>query len=280
MDYIEVSVSFKTGKEVFSEIITAEFADLPFDSFVQEQSTLKAYLPKPDWKNSESAIKSIIDRYEDSITGYGILEIPHQNWNALWESSYEPVYIGDDVVIKAPFHVYFEPRNFVIEIEPNMSFGTGHHPTTELMIKAMLNLPLEQKDVCDFGCGSGILSIFAGLKGANGLGIEIDDEAAKAAQKNIELNKIETFRILAGDIAILEKSPLTFDIILANINRNVIEESVSTFYDKTRTGAFLLCAGFLDIDAPALITNLEKFGFHLISSQSKDGWTMLLTKRL
>lgn len=280
MDYTELNISFKIGNEGFLEIITAELADLPFDSFVQEHLVLKAYIPKQEWPPSMAAINSILDKYNEVIASHAIVEIPHQNWNAIWESGYDPVFIGEDVMIKAPFHSNADERKYTIVIEPNMSFGTGHHPTTELMINAMQNLPLDQKDVCDFGCGSGVLSIFAALRGANGLGIEIDEEAAKAAQKNIELNRIESFRILQGDLEILQKSNFTFDIILANINRNVIEESVTTFYEKTRTGAFLICAGFLDTDAPALIVHLEKYGFGLVSSQSKEGWTMLLTKRL
>jgi ribosomal protein L11 methyltransferase len=148
-----------------------------------------------------------------------------------------------------------------------------------MILEAMENIPLENKDLCDFGCGSGILSIYAAQRGAHGFGIEIDVNAAEAARQNLFLNNAQGFNILTGDLSTPEKSTITFDVILANINRNVIEESIHVFYKKARPGAYLFCAGFLNEDAAQLSRHLEQAGFTTIEKRSREGWTMLLTRR-
>lgn len=275
MDYIELNI--RVSDPSFTEIIEAELAELPFDSFQSNGPLLQAYMPTEHYKGE--AVEQALAHYQEHILDLQTKEIPHQNWNALWESNYEPVYIGADIVITAPFHSHAEERKYNLTIEPNMSFGTGHHPTTYMILEAMENIPLENKDLCDFGCGSGILSIYAAQRGAHGFGIEIDVNAAEAARQNLFLNNAQGFNILTGDLSTLEKSTITFDVILANINRNVIEESVHVFYKKARPGAYLFCAGFLNEDAEQLSQHLEQAGFNTIESRSREGWTMLLTRR-
>lgn len=275
MDYIELNIQL--DNPVYAEILEAELAELPFDSFQIEASKLKAYIPADHFRNEE--VDVILKPYQAYIEDISIVEIAHQNWNQLWESSYDPAYIGNDIVIKAPFHTHTEARKHIIIIDPNMSFGTGHHPTTHMILEAMENIPIENKDICDFGCGSGILSIYAAARGARGFGIEIDAKAAESARQNLFLNKTQGFNILTGDLSTLEKSQITFDVLLANINRNVIEESVHVFHEKARSGAYLFCAGFLDEDAEQLSQHLEQAGFPIIDQQTRDGWTMLLTRR-
>lgn len=275
MDYIELNIRVK-GPD-FTEIIAAELTELPFDSFQTEAQDIRAYMPEVQFDQKE--VDEALAPYLQQIDDLEVKIIPHQNWNALWESNYEPVYIGADIVIKAPFHAHYQSRKYAITIDPNMSFGTGHHPTTFMIMEAMENIPLENKDLCDFGCGSGILSIYAAQRGAHGFGIEIDPNAADAARQNLLQNNVQGFNILTGDLATFEKSSVTFDVILANINRNVIEESVGVFYQKARPGAYLFCAGFLNEDAEQLSKHLHQAGFPTIEQRTREGWTMLLTRR-
>jgi len=275
VDYIEIQLTVRS--EAFVEILEAELSELPFDSFLQEPLKLHAYITKEAYTPEDVA--NVLASYREEIVDESVKEIPHQNWNAVWESAYEPVFIGTDILIKAPFHQTVPNRDYTILLEPNMSFGTGHHPTTAMILEAMATIDLDKKNVCDFGCGSGILSIYASLRGAHGIGVEIDDHATEAAIKNLQLNSIETFEFLTGDLALLQSRTETFDILLANINRNVIEESMHVFYNKLQEGGLLFCAGFLDSDADELSEALQQTGFETIHRQSQGGWTMLLTKR-
>jgi ribosomal protein L11 methyltransferase len=273
VDYIEVSLSFE--EEVFSEILEAELAEIDFESFVNEKKLLKAYIT--DDKFNQEALDDILASYSESITNSSIVKIEHTNWNAIWESSYDPVLIDDQIYVKAPFHPDHPSAEITITLDPNMSFGTGHHPTTHMMLKELSVLDLQGKRVCDFGCGSGILSIYASIKGASGIGIEIDAHAAEAARVNHQHNHSQNFEIITGDISSLRTA--LFDIIAANINRNVIEESIHQFKAVLNPGSRLLCAGFLDDDAPGLAKKLTEAGFSIIRKDQKDGWTMLSTQR-
>ena len=272
VDYIEVTLSF--GEEVFSEILEAELAEIDFESFVNEKKTLKAYIP--DDKFERQALDNILASYSESITNTSILKIEHTNWNAVWESSYEPVLIDDHIYVKAPFHEDHPSAKTTITLEPNMSFGTGHHPTTHMMIKELSMINLSEQRLCDFGCGSGVLSIYASINGATGVGIEIDEHAAEAARTNLQNNSIKNFDIITGDISKLGEAK--FDVIAANINRNVIEESIEQFKSVLNTGSRLLCAGFLNADAQGLSEKLIAAGFSIIRKDQKDGWTMLSTQ--
>jgi len=273
VDYIEVSLSFE--EEVFSEILEAELAEIDFESFVNEKKLLKAYIT--DDKFNQEALDDILASYSESITNSSIVKIEHTNWNAVWESSYDPVLIDDQIYVKAPFHPDHPSAEITITLDPNMSFGTGHHPTTHMMLKELSVFDLQGKRVCDFGCGSGILSIYASIKGASGIGIEIDAHAAEAARVNLQHNHSQNFEIITGDISSLRTA--LFDIIAANINRNVIEESIHQFKAVLNPGSRLLCAGFLDDDAPGLAKKLTEAGFSIIRKDQKDGWTMLSTQR-
>lgn len=272
MDYIEVTISFED--DVYGEILEAELAEIGFESFVNEKKLLKAYIGSVDF--DQYFLDNIVSEYSDNVTCKSIQTIEHTNWNAVWESSYEPVLIVDSIYVKAPFHPNHPTAEISITLDPNMSFGTGHHPTTHMMLKELSQLDLNNQRLCDFGCGSGILSIYASIIGATGIGIEIDDHAAEAARVNLKTNNISNFEIITGDIHNLSKK--SFDIIAANINRNVIEESIVQFKSALHEGSRLLCAGFLNADAEGLIHKLNEAGFILIRQDEKDGWTMLSTQ--
>jgi len=272
VDYVEVVLSFE--ESVFGEILEAELAEIGFESFVNEQNTLKAYISVDNFVSSD--LMAILTSYSDNVMDSKIQNIAHTNWNAVWEASYEPVLIENSIYIKAPFHKDHPTAEISITLDPNMSFGTGHHPTTHMMLKELSLIDLRNKSLCDFGCGSGILSIYASIKGASGIGIEIDEHAAEAARTNLEINDVSNFDIITGDIGTLGEQ--SFDIIAANINRNVIEESLKQFKNVIPPGGKLLCAGFLNADEEGLTKRLNKAGFQIIRKDEKEGWTMLSTQ--
>ncbi|MEZ4721282.1 MAG: 50S ribosomal protein L11 methyltransferase [Flavobacteriales bacterium] len=259
---------------VFIDVLEAELAETGFESFDRTSRELIAYIPLESVL--EDSIKQVLDSYANEITKTERETIVHQNWNATWEADYQPVFI-DHLMIKAPFHEVDPNIKEVITINPNMSFGTGHHPTTEQVLREMMTLELAEKSFLDFGCGSGILCIYAAQHGANGIGVEIDPHAAEAARENLGINNVSTFSIKTGGIEQIENH--TFDLIAANINRNVIEESLPTFYSALNIGGSILCSGFLEDDIIPLISSIERTGLKVYLSSSKGGWGIICAKR-
>lgn len=273
MDYIELSLELKD--ETFAEILEAELTELPFESFDRQRNMLKAYMPINDF--SEDSIEEILASYSEAIVSKSHQKLEHQNWNKVWESSYEPVVIPGKLFVGATFHETPKDGSLTITLDPNMSFGTGHHPTTNMILKWMLEQKLEDVSVFDFGAGSGVLSVLASMMGAYGEGIEIDEHAAAAANHNLVLNNVDNFTIHAGDLN-PTKEP-TFDLILANINRNIILERLQVLNAMLRPGGRIACSGFLEEDGDAMRTQLSAIGWTLEAKQLQDGWLMMVFKQ-
>ena len=271
MNYTEVSLEFTN--EDFTEILEAELAEIDFESFVNEGKTLKAYISAEQF--SFEKLREILDQYHENIVMSNLREIAHQNWNSVWESNYAPVTLDSELFIGASFHEISVKTKYSMVLEPNMSFGTGHHPTTEMVLRSMFNIDLENKSVLDFGCGSAILSIYAAYKNAHGIGIEVDPYAADAARQNLTLNKVSSFKIVTGGIETLESEK--YDVILANINKNVIEECLPTFQKIAKTGTKLLCSGFLSHDVDDLTSFLRNAGFEINEVKQIEDWSMIET---
>lgn len=274
MNYIELSIEVKS--KVFTEILEAELAELDFESFVHENCILKAYATTESYDDVE--VRLILDQYADEINSITSREIEHQNWNAVWESNYQPVMLDQELFIGASFHQVDPSAKYNIILEPNMSFGTGHHPTTEMMLRAMFKMELENKNVLDFGCGSAILSIYANFKNAFGIGIEIDSHAADAARTNLALNNANNFTILTGGAETISANK--FDLIAANINRNVIEECLSTFVKSSKKGTRLFCSGFLKHDIEGLSALLANSNYRIDQVNQIEDWAMIETTYL
>lgn len=271
VDYTEVALELKS--QDFAEILEAELAELEFESFVSEGSTLKAYILTESY--NEALLNPVLEQYSDEIENTSVNKIEHQNWNAVWESNYPPVKLDNELFIGATFHEIDKDCKYSISLEPNMSFGTGHHPTTEMMLRTMFELDLQNQLTLDFGCGSAILAIYASYRGAHGVGVEIDPYAAEAARDNLKLNNVSNFEIITGDISSFTTQP--FDVILANINKNVIEECLSTFVSCAKSGTKLLCSGFLENDIKPLTEKLEKAGFEVKTVRQIGEWAMINT---
>ncbi len=258
-EYIEVSIFPEPFSEEAAEIIEAALADLPYDAFVIGDNCLKAYIPKDLY--DARMLKVVLEGMEWRTTFRAVL-IPPANWNAAWESRFTPISVGRSVTVKSPQHKGLPRSRFNITLLPQMAFGTGHHQTTYMMMESML----EHEDairghaVLDMGCGTGVLAILAAKMGASHVwGIDIDAVAARSAYDNVAINrlrrKVETY---CGDASLLQMGK--YDVILANIHRNIILQDLPTYVRSLRKGGLLLLSGFFDTDAAAILQGAQVQG--------------------
>lgn len=273
-EYIEVSIKITPFSEENAEIVTAEVSELPFESFSSEEPYLKCYIQKDLY--DAQALKVVLS----GIEGYGFeIEhsanlIPATNWNALWESQFNPIVVDNQCTIKASFHEGLKRTRFNITIDPKMAFGTGHHQTTYMMCRALLQNEEEVKDkvVMDMGCGTAILAILAAkMKAAKVYGIDIDAVAAISAYDNARLNRVGTkIETYCGDASLLQRN--SYDVFLANINRNILLQDIPTYSLCIRKGGLLFVSGFYVDDMPMIIGTAAHAGLEYISHDSIDNW--------
>ncbi|MBE6241137.1 MAG: 50S ribosomal protein L11 methyltransferase [Bacteroidales bacterium] len=273
-EYIEVSIKITPFSEENAEIVTAEVSELPFESFSSEEPYLKCYIQKDLY--DAQALKVVLS----GIEGYGFeIEhsanlIPATNWNALWESQFNPIVVDNQCTIKASFHEGLKRTRFNITIDPKMAFGTGHHQTTYMMCRALLQNEEEVKDkvVMDMGCGTAILAILAAkMKAAKVYGIDIDAVAAISAYDNARLNRVGTkIETYCGDASLLQRN--SYDVFLANINRNILLQDIPTYSLCIRKGGLLFVSGFYVDDMPMIIGTAAHAGLEYVSHDSIDNW--------
>jgi ribosomal protein L11 methyltransferase len=259
------------------EVLIAELAELEFESFVEEDFGLLAYVlaPGPD----DEAINALMALNIDDVQiGFDRREVPKENWNAKWEADFQPICVDDTVVVKAPFHTNVPPAKFTLVIQPKMSFGTGHHDTTWLILQHMNTLDFTGKTVLDMGSGTGILAIMAEKLGARAIdAIDIDDWAEENARENAELNNCSVIATYTGDAALLKEQ--RYDIILANINRNVLMADLPSYDAVLQPGGQIILSGFFGSDAPILISRLEELGFVPKAKHQRNDWCMLRAEK-
>jgi ribosomal protein L11 methyltransferase len=249
----------------------AHLAGLGFESFMEESDTLLAYLPAgaftPELKQElHNPVSS------ELIASYSTRLIHDQNWNALWESAYEPVEIDDKCRIRAPFHESSERFRYDIVIEPKMSFGTAHHETTRLMIRFLLQADVSGTTFLDMGSGTAVLAILAALRGAVKVtAIDNDEWAYQNAFENIAHNKVDTVEVLHGDAALLADKK--FGVIFANINWNILLRDMPAYKNCLTTGGMLFMSGFYEEDLLVITSKAAELGFSLLSSMTDNRWT-------
>ena len=277
-EYIEVSISINPFSEENAEILMAELGDLPFESFTAEDPYLKCYIQKDLYSPQMlKVVLSGLDGYAFETGGFKSTLIPPVNWNAQWESQFDPIVIDRKCTIKAPFHKDLPRTRFNITIEPHMAFGTGHHQTTYMMCSALLQneKSVKGKTVLDMGCGTAVLAILAAKLGATKVyGIDIDAVAASSAFDNAHRNrvgkKVETY---CGDASLLQMGK--YDIILANINRNILIQDMASYARSLRRGGLLFVSGFYTEDKNTVIESASAQGLTYISEDMKDNWCCL-----
>ena len=269
--YIEYNFTF-LPKEPISEILIAELGNVGFESFVETENGVTGYIQKTDWNAEILADVFVLNSDEFSIE-YNQNEVPQTNWNAEWEKNFEPIQVDDLVSIRAPFH---ENPNlkYDIVIEPKMSFGTGHHETTHMMVQHLLQLDLENKKVLDMGCGTGILAIFAEMKGAKPLdAIDIDNWCYENSVENVTRNNCENISVYEGDAALLVDKK--YDVIIANINRNILLMDMKVYTNCLQEGGILLLSGFYEQDIPVIDAEVIKYGLKLEKFIQRNNWVAL-----
>jgi ribosomal protein L11 methyltransferase len=268
MVYYELSCKVP-GDEEQSEIIIARLAEVGFESFDQEGSDLKAYIPAYLYGDHLGPVLE-----KDIIMGipYNINQVADTNWNQVWESNYEPVLIEDRCYIRAPFHEHRDDVEFELLIEPKMSFGTAHHATTAMMISYCMSEDLAGKSLLDMGCGTAVLAILSRMRGANPvLAIDNDLWAYENACENVARNNTADIAVLHGDDSLLESRK--FDVILANINRNILLNDMPAYTACLNPGGVLIMSGFYFDDLKKIAHKALELGFQQISYKEQNQWT-------
>jgi ribosomal protein L11 methyltransferase len=277
MNYLEFNFEISPFKP-WSEILAAYLSDIDFDGFYYENKTLKAFIAEDsfieiDFENVISKMANV-----DANISYDRCKIPHQNWNKKWESNFDPVAVNDELLIIAPFHQKNDAFNWNIVIQPKMSFGTGHHQTTHLMCEAVLKLDLTEQYVLDMGSGTGVLAILAEKKGAKKItAIDIEEWSVESCIENSTLNDCRHVESLCGGIELINGKK--FDVILANINKNILMAQMSAYYDALNKNGFLYLSGFFETDVDELISFAKRGGFFSRSVNVKDEWAMLVFQK-
>ncbi len=274
MEYIEVAISIAPYSEENAEIVTAEICDLPFESFSAEEPYLKCYIQKELY--DAQALKVVLSGLEGMgfDVDFSANLMPATNWNAVWESQFTPIVVDDKCTIKASFHKDLRKTRFNITIDPKMAFGTGHHQTTFMMCRALLQNEdaVRGKIVMDMGCGTAILAILAAkMKASKVYGIDIDAVAAISAYDNARLNRVgKIMETYCGDASLLQRN--SYDVLLANINRNILLQDMPTYAKSLRKGGLLFVSGFYLEDMPMLIGTAAANGLTYISHDTLDNW--------
>jgi len=274
MKYVEVSFSI-IPFEPWNEIIIANLSILPYESFMEEGEYLKAYIQEQYFDPLD--LKDLVLKLKTNkgvFINYEYKNIEQQNWNHVWESHFEPVSINDQLHILAPFHSKDNYEGLIIEIEPKMSFGTGHHQTTFLMCEQISSLSLDEKNILDMGSGTGVLAILAEKCGAKEiLAIDIESWSVENCEENTKRNKCSKIISKLGDI--IDINGHYFDVIIANINKNVLLAHLPSYSKCLNTNGILLLSGFFETDTEDLISAAFEENLVLHSKKIKDGWAML-----
>lgn len=275
MNYVETKIIINPFTSDSGDLLSMLLAEIGYDSFVENENGISAFVSEKlyDARKVEAILDNFKDAFESLVFSSKIIK--GENWNKKWEENFTPMFIDDFCLIKAPFHNIKEHCKYEIIIEPKMSFGTGHHATTASMIRLMNTLNFDNMQVLDMGCGTGILSIFANKKNAkNILAIDIDQWAYDNSVENAKLNDIQNITIKQGDADLLYNKK--FDIILANINRNVLTEQMSTYANCLNKHGYLLVSGFYTEDMPIIKQSAENEKLKYEKYITENNWVAVL----
>ncbi|MEY2950877.1 MAG: hypothetical protein RLZZ248_2078 [Bacteroidota bacterium] len=251
------------------EVLMAHLLDLGFEAFEEKEQELDAYLLT---KMKSSALMDQVQLLTDQYgCKWSEKELENENWNAQWEASFHPVQVGNFCGIRADFHPDFEQVEYQITINPKMAFGTGHHETTHLVIELMKNLPLSGKSVFDFGCGTGILAILAAKMGAyEVLAIDYDENATENTAENLQVNSVENIKVATGELKDFQIN--LQDVILANINKPVLMETISNLSLLLRPNGILLVSGIMKKDQEEIEELAHSSGLFTVEVRQKGDW--------
>ncbi|MFC5196186.1 50S ribosomal protein L11 methyltransferase [Bizionia hallyeonensis] len=254
------------------EILIAELGYAGFESFVETETGVTAYIQKDEWRSDILEDIQILDSDEFEIT-FEFNEIKQVNWNAEWERNFNPIIVDDVCAVRAPFHEKFDSKYDII-IEPKMSFGTGHHETTHMMIQHILKNDFTDKTVLDMGCGTGVLAILAEMKGAKKLeAIDIDNWCYLNSVENVERNNCHKISVYEGDVSLLKNK--AYDIIIANINRNILLQDIPEYATCLNAKGLLFLSGFYFDDIPVIEELCNKMNLKRVDTLQRNDWVAL-----
>lgn len=271
MSYIEISLQIDPD---FTEIMMAELAELGFESFVETEDGLEAYIQDDIFE--DLPIKNMLEGYaERTAISYAFKKIAKQNWNEEWEKNFQPISIGNDIYVRADFHASQPDFLYEIIITPKMSFGTGHHETTSMVMEHQLTIPHKDKKVLDVGTGTGILAILASKLGATYISaFDIDEWSVENTIENVALNNAEKILVRLGTI---EDEPTEkYEIVLANINRNILLQQIPAYKNFMVDGGSLVISGFYETDIADIQVVAESVGLKKVAQLSKNQWASVV----
>ena len=274
MQYLEVSFIVSPVSETANDIIAALAADLGFESFVESPQGTIGYIPI-NLYNEEALREALTDfPMPDTTITFTTCEMEDKNWNEEWEKHFfEPIVVDSRCVIHSTFHKDYPKADFDIIINPQMAFGTGHHQTTRLIISYLLDIDLQKKTVLDMGCGTSILAILASMRGAEKLtAIDIDEWCVNNSIDNLALNHIDNIKVFQGDASSLA-SEGPFDVIIANINRNILLADMQYYVARMNQGGEIYFSGFYESDLPMIQAEAGRLGLRYLSHRIEKEWT-------
>lgn len=271
MNYIQVNISFKTIEEYQQDLLIAELADIGYDTFEEAEKGFVAFIDADTFK--EDQLKSVLQQYEgDFQSSYEIIEIEGKNWNEEWEKNFEPLIINEQCYVRATFHEAKPQYQYEIIIDPKMAFGTGHHQTTTMMMQYILETDVQDKEILDMGCGTAILAILAAKKGASKLlAIDHDEVCYQSSIENAALNGIDNLVAVCGGKEVIPA--VEFDIILANINRNILLDQLSVYANVLKSGGGIFFSGFYEVpDLGMIEAACKPFGIRYVDHKKIGEW--------
>ena len=278
MNYFEINFFITPFEEYISDVLASELGEIGFDSFVSTEDGLDAYALENVF--DEVKLKNLLDNFPfEASIDYKVTQIESKNWNEEWEKHYfEPIVIGNECVIHSSFHKNVPIAKYDIVIDPKMAFGTGHHETTSLIVERLLQMDLQDKKLLDMGCGTSVLAILAAMRGAKDiLAIDIDTWCTENSIENIGINNIQGIKVLLGGAELLKG--MHFDIILANINRNILLADMEQYAACLSSGGELYMSGFYVQDIPLIEAEANRNGLKLIDYHEKNNWVAVKTMK-
>lgn len=273
MKYLEFAFRTTPCTETANDVLSAVLGEVGFESFVPQTDGITAYIQKNLY--NETALEEALTDFPmpNTKTEYSFQEAEDKDWNEEWEKNFfQPIVIGDRCVIHSTFHQDVPQAKYDIVINPQMAFGTGHHETTSLIISELLDSDLQGKSLLDMGCGTSILAILARMRGAAPCtAIDIDEWCVRNSLENIELNGVDKIAVFEGDASSLEgKGP--FDVVIANINRNILLNDMQQYVHCMHPGSELYMSGFYVDDIPVIRAEAERNGLRFVHHQEKNRW--------